>query len=41
MFSLGTYTGRAPPGRQVYGSMNDYYLELSYGKLKIEGKFVD
>ncbi len=39
MFSLGTYTGTSATGQQVYGSMNDYYKELSYGKLNIAGKF--
>ena len=40
MFSLGKYTGKSATGQQVYGSMNDYYKELSYGKFKVEGKFV-
>jgi M6 family metalloprotease-like protein len=40
MFSLGSYTGKSATGQTVYGSMNDYYRELSYGKFKIEGKFV-
>jgi M6 family metalloprotease-like protein len=40
IFSLGTYTGKSATGQPVYGSMNDYYQEISYGKLKIEGKFV-
>jgi|GEM_PF-5002694 len=40
MFSLGSYTGKSATGQPVYGSMNDYYRELSYGKFKIEGKFV-
>lgn len=40
MFSLGTYTGKSATGQTVYGSMNDYYKELSYGALTIKGDFV-
>jgi hypothetical protein len=40
MFSLGTYHDKSSTGDKVYGSMNDYYKELSNGKLKVEGKFV-
>jgi M6 family metalloprotease-like protein len=40
MFSLGTYTGTNATGQQVFGSMNDYYKELSYGTFKIEGRFI-
>lgn len=40
MFSLGTYTERSATGSKVYGSMHDYYKEISYGKLKLEGKFL-
>ncbi|HEY1188424.1 MAG TPA: M6 family metalloprotease domain-containing protein [Gemmata sp.] len=40
MFSLDTYTGKSATGQTVYGSMNDYYKELSSGKFKIEGQFV-
>jgi immune inhibitor A len=40
MFSIGTYTGKSATGDRVYGSMNDYYQELSYGAFKIEGKFL-
>ncbi len=40
MFSLGTYKGKNATGQDVFGSMNDYYKELSYGTFKIEGKFV-
>jgi M6 family metalloprotease-like protein len=40
LFSRGTYTNKNASGSTVYGSMADYYHELSYGKLKIEGKFV-
>ena len=37
MFSRGTYTKANATGQTVYGSMYDYYLEQSYGHLKIEG----
>lgn len=40
MFSLGTYRGKSATGETVHGSMNDYYKELSYGKFKVDGKFV-
>ncbi|MBA4187791.1 MAG: hypothetical protein C0467_07205 [Planctomycetaceae bacterium] len=40
MFSLGTYTGKSATGQKVYGSMNDYYKELSYGNFKVEGSFL-
>lgn len=40
MFSLGTYHGKSATGEKTYGSMNDYYKELSYGNFKVEGKFV-
>jgi M6 family metalloprotease-like protein len=40
MFSAGTYTGKSATGQTVYGSMADYYKELSYGTFKVEGKFV-
>jgi M6 family metalloprotease-like protein len=40
MFSIGTYTGKSATGQTVYGSMNDYYKELSSGTFKVEGKFV-
>lgn len=40
MFSLGTYTGKSATGQKVFGSMNDYYHELSHGTFKIDGKFI-
>src|SRR5262249_16844109 len=40
MFSIGTYTSKSATGEKVYGSMNDYYKELSYGTFKVEGKFI-
>jgi M6 family metalloprotease-like protein len=41
MFSHGTYTKTGVTGQTVYGSMYDYYLEQSFGALKIEGKAFD
>jgi M6 family metalloprotease-like protein len=38
MFSQGTYTKTSVTGQTVYGSLTDYYLEQSYGNLKVEGK---
>ena len=40
LFSSGVYTEKSATGQKTYGSMNDYYRELSYGKLAVEGKFV-
>ncbi len=40
MFSAGKYTEKSATGQTVYGSMADYYKEISYGELKVEGKFV-
>lgn len=38
MFSHGTYTKTNATGQPVYGSLYDYYLEQSFGHLKVEGK---
>jgi M6 family metalloprotease-like protein len=40
LFSRGTYTGTSATGQRVHGSMADYYDEISYGKFKVEGKFI-
>lgn len=40
MFSKGEFKKTAT-GQTAYGSMNDYYMEQSYGQLKIEGKAFD
>jgi M6 family metalloprotease-like protein len=40
-FSKGTYTKTNATGQPVYGSLNDYYLEQSFGKLRVEGKVFD
>ncbi|MEQ1822074.1 MAG: M6 family metalloprotease domain-containing protein [Fimbriimonadaceae bacterium] len=42
LFSTGTYSNKeSVTGQKVYGSMNDYYNELSVGALKVEGKVFD
>ncbi|HEY2573755.1 MAG TPA: M6 family metalloprotease domain-containing protein [Verrucomicrobiaceae bacterium] len=40
-FSRGIYHEKNATGQQVYGSMADYYNEVSYGKLRVEGKVFD
>ena len=40
-FSRGTYTKKNATGQQVYGSMADYYQEVSCGKMSVEGKVFD
>ncbi|MGL6072569.1 MAG: M6 family metalloprotease domain-containing protein [Fimbriiglobus sp.] len=40
MFSIGAYKDKSATGQKVYGSMADYYREISYGKFNIEGHFV-
>ena len=37
-FSKDTYLDKSISGTQVYGSVNDYYLEQSCGQLRVEGK---
>lgn len=41
LFSSKEYSTTSATGQKVFGSMNDYYQELSYGKLKVEGKAFD
>ena len=40
LFSVGKYTGKSATGQNVFGSMADYYKEISYNDLKVEGSFV-
>ena len=40
LFSIGRYNEKSATGSTVYGSMNDYFKEISYGTFKVEGKFV-
>jgi M6 family metalloprotease-like protein len=41
LFSQGVYRDQSPTGQKVYGSLNDYYRELSCEKFHIEGKVFD
>lgn len=42
LFSTGTYQNKNnATGQPVYGSLNDFYQEVSNGKLRIEGKVFD
>ncbi|MBV9123172.1 MAG: PDZ domain-containing protein, partial [Planctomycetes bacterium] len=41
LFSTGAYTSKSPTGQEVHGSLNDYYLEQSYGRFHVEGKVFD
>jgi M6 family metalloprotease-like protein len=38
LFSKGTYLDKNATGQKVYGSMNDHFLEQSYGTFRMEGK---
>lgn len=38
LFSKGTYKDKSVTGQQVYGSVNDYYNEISCGTFRVEGK---
>ncbi|MBL8047310.1 MAG: M6 family metalloprotease domain-containing protein [Chthonomonas sp.] len=38
LFSTGTYTGESATGEKVYGSLNDFYQEVSVKSLRVEGK---
>lgn len=38
LFSTGMFNDKNATGQKVYGSMNDYYIEQSDGKCKVEGK---
>jgi M6 family metalloprotease-like protein len=37
-FSKGAYTGHSATGQPVFGSLNDYYQEISCGLLHVTGK---
>lgn len=41
MFSQGTYTKTNATGQTVYGSLTDYFLENSVGKLRVDGRAFD
>jgi M6 family metalloprotease-like protein len=38
LFSRDTYNKQSVTGQKVYGSMNDFYHEISYGTFRVEGK---
>jgi M6 family metalloprotease-like protein len=38
LFSEGAYRGQSPTGQQVFGSLNDYYVEQSCGAFRIKGR---
>ena len=40
-FSRGEYVKRSPSGEKVYGSLADYYVENSEGKLRVKGRVFD
>jgi M6 family metalloprotease-like protein len=40
-FSEGRYTGTSHTGQPVYGSVADFFAEMSYGTFAIEGKVFD
>lgn len=41
MFSQGTYTKTNATGQTVYGSLTDYFLENSVGRLRVDGRAFD
>jgi M6 family metalloprotease-like protein len=41
LFSRGAYTEKSPTGERVYGSVADYYHEVSYGAFALRGKVFD
>jgi M6 family metalloprotease-like protein len=41
LFSTRKYNTKSVTGEKVYGSMNDYWLEQSNGKFRVEGKMFD
>ena len=40
-FSKGEYTGRNATGQPTYGSVNDFYQEISSGAMRVDGTFFD
>lgn len=41
LFSKGTFTDKNATGQQVFGSVHDFYQEISCGHLRLEGKVFD
>ncbi|MHC5038819.1 MAG: M14 family zinc carboxypeptidase, partial [Planctomycetota bacterium] len=40
-FSIGEYDGTSPTGQPVYGSVREFFREMSYGKVDVTGKVFD
>ncbi|MFQ5605105.1 MAG: immune inhibitor A domain-containing protein [bacterium] len=40
-FSSGTYTSSSPDGEQVFGSMRDYYTQMSAGNFTLSGNVLN
>lgn len=40
LFSQGEYYARSATGQATYGSVNDYFLEVSCGKLRVTGRIL-
>jgi M6 family metalloprotease-like protein len=40
-FSRGTYHNRSATGQSVFGSVNDFYQEVSAGAMQVDGKVFD
>lgn len=41
LFSRGSFIQKNATGQTVYGSLNDYYLEQSYGQFSVQGHVFD
>ncbi|MHC4954654.1 MAG: M6 family metalloprotease domain-containing protein [Planctomycetota bacterium] len=41
LFTGNGYTDRSPTGQNVYGSLRDFYDEMSYGRMKVSGRVFD
>src|SRR5262249_60200241 len=41
LFSKGSYTKKNATGQDVYGSLNDYFIEQSCSAFHVEGKVID
>lgn len=41
LFSTGVYKDKNATGQAVYGSLNDYFVEQSFGALRVAGKVYD
>ncbi|MHC4853632.1 MAG: M14 family zinc carboxypeptidase, partial [Planctomycetota bacterium] len=41
MFVAGGFRGRSVTGQHVYGTLRDFYREMSYGQMEVAGKVFD